>query len=70
MPPAMTADDLAGWLSLLFKQVIAGDAEPRVAQAAATIARVLLEARAAGELEHRLADLEARASMSDQRWSA
>src|SRR5215216_2840928 len=38
---AMSADDLAGWLSLLFTQVLTGRIEPRIGTACATIARVL-----------------------------
>ena len=46
-PDAMTAEELAGWLSHLFKSVMVGKVEPKVGTAAATIARVLLEAHVA-----------------------
>ena len=51
MPAAMTADELAGWLSVLFKQVVAGKVEPKVGTAAATIAKVLFDVRAAVAVE-------------------
>jgi hypothetical protein len=47
MPDAMTAEELAGRLSALFTSVVAGKVEPKVGAAAATIARVLLEAHVA-----------------------
>jgi hypothetical protein len=47
MPDAMSADDLAGWLSRLFLQTHAGQVEPKVAHACAALARVLLEAQTA-----------------------
>ncbi len=58
---AMSAMDLAGWLSLLFKNVVDGRVEPRIGTAAATIARVLLEVKTTTELERRLEELEGRA---------
>ena len=69
IPEALTAAELAGWLSALFTSTIAGKTEPRVATAAATVAKTLLEARSVGEFEQRLADLEARAGVAEQ-WSA
>ncbi len=47
IPDAMTAEDLAGWLSLLFTSVMAGKVEPKIGTAAAAIARTLLEAQTA-----------------------
>ena len=43
----MSAEDLAGWLSLLFTQVMAGTVEAKIGTACAAIARTLLEAQAA-----------------------
>ena len=63
----MSTEELAGWLSLLFKQVMAGRTEPRVGTAAATIARVMIDVREATELEQRIADLEARAGIGHGR---
>jgi hypothetical protein len=51
LPSAMTADELSGRLSQLFTQVVAGAVEPRVGAAAATIARVLMEARESASVE-------------------
>src|SRR3954453_7263892 len=65
IPPAMSAEDLAGWLSLLFKQVMVGKVEPRIGTAASTIARALLEVRTTTDLERRLEELEAAAGLSN-----
>src|SRR5215217_1261234 len=58
MPPAMSAEDLAGWLSLLFTNVMTGRIEPKIGTACATIARTLHEVKHATELETRLEELE------------
>jgi hypothetical protein len=70
IPPAMSADDLAGWLSLLFTNVMAGRIEPKIGTACATIARTLHEVKHATELEERIAELEQRAGVTDTRWRA
>jgi hypothetical protein len=62
----MSPADLAGWLSLLFKNVIEGRIEPRIGTAAATIAKVLLEVRTATALEQRLSELESRAGIGNE----
>ncbi len=49
IPEAMTAAELAGWLSALFRSVVSGRTELRVGTAAATIAKVLIEARAVAD---------------------
>jgi hypothetical protein len=66
IPETMSPADLAGWLSLLFKNVIEGHVEPRVGTAAATIAKVLLEVRTATALESRLSELETRAGIGNE----
>ena len=66
VPAAMTAEELGGWLGVLFRGVMGGKIEPKVGTAAATIARVMLEAREAGELEARLVALEAAADVGDR----
>ena len=70
IPEALTPDELAGWLSLLFTQVMTGQIEPRVATAAATVAKTLMDVRQASELEERLAALETQAAGMDTRWRA
>jgi hypothetical protein len=70
IPEAMSAADLAGWLSLLFISVMTGRIEPKIGTACATIARTLHEVRHATELEERLAELEQRAGVTDTRWRA
>lgn len=47
VPEEMTPDELAGWLSWLFKRVLMGKMEPKLATAAATVARTLLEVQTA-----------------------
>jgi hypothetical protein len=69
IPPAMSAEDLAGWLSLLFTNVMAGRIEPKIGTACATIARTLHEVKHATELEERLQALEQSAGITD-RWRA
>jgi len=49
IPEAMTPAELSGWLSALFRSVVSGRTEPKVGAAAATIAKVLLEARAVAD---------------------
>ncbi len=67
LPEAMAPEELAGWLSLLFTQVVDGRTEPRIGTAAATIARVMIDVRQATELEARLSELEARAGIVNDR---
>ena len=50
VPEAMTADELAGYLSLLFKSVLTGKTEPKVGTAAATIAKVLHDVKTSIDL--------------------
>ena len=63
VPAAVTAKELGGWLGVLFRGVVGGKIAPKVGTAAAMIARAMLEAREAGELEERLAALEAAAGV-------
>ena len=69
VPDALTPDELAGLLSHLFKRVLIGETEPRIATACAALARVLMDLRSANELEERLSALEAQARV-DTRWRA
>ena len=70
IPDGMSGEELAGWLSDLFRGVVSGRVEPRVGTAAATIARALLEVKATTEIERRLAELEERAGIASGRDSA
>jgi hypothetical protein len=70
IPAAMDAETLAGWLSLLFTNVMAGRIEPKIGTACASIARVLHEVKTVSELEQRLSELEQRAGVTDTRWRA
>jgi hypothetical protein len=67
IPPAMSAEDLAGWLSLLFTSVMTGRIEPKIGTACAAIARTLHEVKHATELEERIAELEQRAGAMNNR---
>jgi hypothetical protein len=57
IPGAMSAEDLAGWLTLLFTSTMTGKVEPKVATACAAIAGRLLEAQTAA-VQPSIADLE------------
>ena len=70
IPPAMGADELAGWLSTLFNGVMTGRVEPRIGTAASAIARTLLQVRELVEIEERLSALEEAANVGDGRRSA
>ena len=63
MPEAMTTDEMAGWLSLAFKRVMAGQMPPKIGVACAQIARTLLTVQETAILEARLAELEQRAGI-------
>ncbi len=51
IPDGMSGEELVGWLSVLFRRTLTGQAEPKLASAAAAVARVLLEAKQATDLE-------------------
>jgi len=70
IPEAMSVEDLAGWLSLLFTSVMAGRIEPKIGTACAAIARTMDELRKTTELERRLEELERRANVANDRWRA
>jgi len=66
-PEAMSAQDLAGWLSVLFRGVLSGRIEPKIGTACATLARTLHEVKHTSELEERLSELEALAGLDTTR---
>jgi hypothetical protein len=57
----MSADELGGFLSLIFTRVLAGATEPGVGTACATLAKAILAVNEAGAIETRLTALEAAA---------
>jgi hypothetical protein len=59
----MTAEEMAGWLSLVFKRVLTGQTQPKVGAACAQIARTILVVQETALLEDRLAELETRAGI-------
>ncbi len=70
IPEALTADELIGYLSGLFRAVIGGRVEPKVGTAAATIARVLVDVQERVEIEARLTELEKAAGAPRKGWTA
>ncbi len=61
----LTPAELQGFIGLALRGVIAGEIEPGVANAVATLARAAVVVREATELEDRLAALEATADGQD-----
>ena len=69
IPTALTSEELAGYLSALFRGVVAGTIEPKVGTAAATIAKVLFDVKTAvavEDLEAQVAELHALVAASDR----
>ncbi len=54
----MHSDELAAWLTVCLKQVIAGRMDPPVGTAAANLARTIAEIRRGAEIEGRLSEVE------------
>jgi hypothetical protein len=67
LPATLTAEELGSVMSKLLLDVIQGNVSPKIGTAAATITRALLEVRTTTEIETRLAELEARAGMQNDR---
>ena len=55
---AMDADELSGWLAVVFRRLIAGDVEPGVATATASLAKAMIEVARAAHVEDRIAGIE------------
>jgi hypothetical protein len=70
LPAALTPDERNAWRSVAFKRVLTGKLVPKVGAALAARVRTMTTIREATELEQRLAELEAHASLTDYRWSA
>jgi len=54
----MDADELSGWLAVVFRRLIAGDVEPGVATATASLAKAMIEVARAAHVEDRIAGIE------------
>lgn len=54
----METDELASWLTVCLKRVIAGKMDPPVGTAAATLVRTIADIRRGAEIEERMADIE------------
>ena len=67
IPEAMTPEELAGWLSAVFRKVLIGTTSPKIGTAAASIARVLLEVAERTDVEARLTALEEAANIDGRR---
>jgi len=63
IPEAMTAEEMAGWLSLVFTRVLTGQTSPKIGAACAQLARTMLVVQETALLEERLAELEERAGI-------
>lgn len=64
---AMTTAETLGLLGIVFRGVIAGRVEPRVANAAAHVARAMNDILKTSEIEQRLAELEEAAGLNTRR---
>ncbi len=58
--------EVSGLLSIALRNVATGKMEPGPANALANLARAIVATQQAGELEARLAELEARAGITDR----
>ncbi len=63
---ALTMPEVSGLLSIALRNVATGKMEPGPANALANLARALVATQQAGDLETRLAELEARAGLADR----
>ncbi len=63
----MTTTETLGLLGVVFRGVIAGRVEPRIANAAAQVARTMNDLVKTNEVEERLAQLEEAAGLTDRR---
>jgi hypothetical protein len=54
----LTSDELAAWLSVVFRQLIVGKIDPPIATAAANLARTMTEISRAADVQTRLDELE------------
>jgi len=55
----MSTDELASWLTVVFRRLITGQIEPGVATASATVAKAIADIQRGAQIEERLAELEA-----------
>lgn len=55
---AMEIGELGAWLGVVFRRLIAGDVEPGVATAAASLSRAMVEVARAGHVEDRIIEIE------------
>lgn len=63
----LSSEELASWLSVVFRKLIVGTIEPAVATAAANLARTMTEISRATDVQTRLEELQA---LIDQRRTA
>jgi hypothetical protein len=66
LPATLTPEELGQHLSKALVDVLDGTLSPKIGTCAATIARALIDIRAAGEIEERLRTLEERAGLSER----
>jgi len=54
----MSTEEVAAWLTLQFRRLVAGELEPGVATASATVAKAVVELGRAALVEERLGEVE------------
>jgi len=64
---AMTPNEIQGFVAVAMRGVMVGSITPGIANAVASLARAAVAVREASEVETRIAELEQRAGVTDQR---
>jgi len=70
LPEAMEADELGAWLAAVFRKLIAGDVEPGVATASASLAKAMIEVARAAHVEDRIVEIERQLGLTPDRRSS
>ena len=55
----MSTDEIAAWLTIQYRRLIAGQLTPGVATASATVAKAIAEIQRGAQIEERITELEA-----------
>ena len=66
----MSTDEIAAWLTIQYRRLIAGQLTPGVATASATVAKAIVELGKAAQLEERLAEIERALDLASNRRSS
>ena len=54
----MSTDEIAAWLTIQYRRLIAGQLTPGVATASATVAKTIAEIQRGAQIEERMAEIE------------